>query len=851
MMDQRHSMCAQRAASLRVWLHMVIACSMVLLFAWHDAAAASVALTADERAWIQEHPVVRVGVDPSFPPFEYTDGQGQHKGMSADYLQLLSSRLGLEFRVMAGFSWAEVVQKVRAKELDLLACVAETNRRKGFLAFTTPYLTIPSVIIVRNGQEDDAAPTSLATMEGHTIAVAEGIYNFDRLRSDYPHIPLLITHTTGEALEAVAMGRADAVLENLATATRLIKDRGLTNLKIAGRSEYGVDSYSMGVRNDAPMLLTILNKGLATITPEEHAEVFARWSAIGQEVLPAPRDGPSTSLRTVLIALGVALVLFWLWNLWLRRQVRSRGQAEQALRESEASVEMILTATGDGLWRCSMESGACTFSQSWFRLFGYQAGDLPSRWGAFEYLIHPEDVQLLDDLRQGKSLDEEGRFRLDMRMRCADGGWLPVVTRGKVLEWNLDRTPRVLAGLHTDITARVRAETALRESEQRARALFDHSPVSLWDEDLSELKTYLEGLRAQGVDDFRAYFEAHPQALRYAVSTIKVRRVNAMTCSLFEATTEAELLGKLHQVFCDDSYDSMLEEIVAYANGETSYSGESCHTTLTGKRLHTLVQVQFAKGSEESWNQTLVSVQDITAAKEAEALREDVDRITRHDLKSPLAAVIGMPKLLREDGNLTPQQLEALGMLEETGWRMLHMINLSLDLYKMERGTYQYSPEPVDVAKVATSVVEQNRVVAEERGLTIRLFCEDAPMPLQQGRSPSLEPACYMAKGESLLIYSMLGNLMQNAMEASEPGGEVTVSIQRSAEWVVMSIHNPGAVPEAIREHLFEKYVTAKPGGTGLGAYSARRMAETMQGDIRLLTSETLGTTVTVRLPAV
>lgn len=568
----------------------------------------------------------------------------------------------------------------------------------------------------------------------------------------------------------------------------------------------------------------------------------------GAEAGPAEAQSQDLRGRTLYIILGAALLVMAGWNNWLRRQVRKGRQTEAALRESEANNEMILAATQDGLWRCDLETGVCKFSPSWYALLGYAPGDMPSRWGALEYLTHPEDQARLEALRDGSATSEAGgRFRVELRMRCKDGRWLPTIARGKVMEWNHQGKPRVLAGVQTDITARKQVEQALRESEQRAQALFEQSPISLWDQDLSDLRKYLTGLKAQGIKDFRTYFESHPQALRFAVSTIKVRRVNAMTCSMFEAENEAQLLGNLEKVFCSNSYENMLAEIVAYADGKTMYEGENCHKTLTGKQMQTRVRVRFAKGSEYDWHQALVSIQDITDTNEAEALREDVDRITRHDLKSPLAAVISLPKLLLEETNLTQAQRDALQMLQETGLRMLNMVNMSLDLYNMERGVYTYTPEPVDVVKVAVTVLEQNKVVAQERGVQLALVCEGESVAF--GPSSPAAPSHCRAMGEELLLYSMFGNLIQNAMEASDNGQEVTVAIEKAMDWVVIRIHNHGAVPENIREHLFEKYVTAKPGGTGLGAYSARRMAETMQGDIRLSTSDAAGTTITVRLP--
>lgn len=827
------------AARLRCALCTIWAvCLLALIPGQALAQADMLDLTAEERGFIAGHPTIRVGVDPGFPPMEFLDREGRPQGMSLDYLRLLEARLGIRFLVTGDPSWGDTVHKLRTRELDVLSCVAETERRKGFMAFTRPYLTVPSVIVVRHDfpHAGNGHSLRLDSLTGRTMAAAEGGYSFDRLRTDFPHIPLLITASPGSALEAVALGKAEAALENLVTASQLIKDLDLLNLTIAGRSDYHEDRFAMGVRSDWPVLVRILNKGLASITPEEHAAILARWASARPVSLLEPAVFSTRSLVVMAMVFGAALLLFFGWNWWLRRQIRAREQAEAALRASEARVAMILAATGDGLWQCDLSTGACHFSSSWYALFGFDPGDMPARWGAFEHLTHPEDQATLQALRDGSCMDVQGRFRVELRMRRKDGAWLPVLARGKVVEHNAAGAPRVVAGVHSDITIRKQTEQALFASEQRARSLFEDSPISLWDEDYSDLKRYLDSLKTQGVTDLRAFFEAQPQALRYAVALIKIRQVNAMTLKLFEAPDEAALVRHLDNVLTQELYDAVLEGLVAFVNGATSIEVETLHRTLTGKSLPVIIRAQFAKGSEQTWDQMLVSVQDITALKEAEALRDEMDRITHHDLKNPLAAIISLPRLLLEDETLPPQHRKSLELLHETGRRMLRMINLSLDLYKMERRAYQLAAVPVDMAAVAADVVAQARAAAQERGLILRLHGEDGP-------------GAYLALGEELLIFSMLSNLVTNAMEASDNGRTVAVTLERSLHWIICRVHNHGAVPDHIREHVFEKHVTTKPGGTGLGCYSARLMAETMRGDIALASSPTAGTTFTVRLP--
>ncbi len=237
----------------------------------------------------------------------------------------------------------------------------------------------------------------------------------------------------------------------------------------------------------------------------------------------------------------------------------------------------------------------------------------------------------------------------------------------------------------------------------------------------------------------------------------------------------------------------------------------------------------------------LGSSEDITERRQAEQLREEVERITRHDLKGPLNGIIGVPSMLMDDDNLTAEQRRALRMLAEAGYRMLRMINVSLDVYKMETGRYRFNPEDVDLLDVARSLVGEMRHQAEVLEVPLRLLLD--------GREPG-DGDSLVVQGEELLLYSMLGNIVENAMEASPTGQEVTVSMRAEGDRAVVEVHNMGAVPEQVRDCFFEKYAThGKSSGTGLGTYSAKLIVDTHAGDIDFTTSESEGTTVTVRLP--
>jgi signal transduction histidine kinase len=222
-------------------------------------------------------------------------------------------------------------------------------------------------------------------------------------------------------------------------------------------------------------------------------------------------------------------------------------------------------------------------------------------------------------------------------------------------------------------------------------------------------------------------------------------------------------------------------------------------------------------------------------------LKEDVERIMRHDLKSPLTTIISLPQVLRMAENLDDDQREMLSLIEDAGYMVLSMVNLSTALFKMERGQFVLEPVDVNLVPIVRKLESVHADTARCRGLTFSVTLD--------GR-PAAPEAFFLVRGEELLCYSMLANLVANAVEASPDGATVAIDMRREGACAVAAIANKGAVPESVRERFFEKYATAgKARGTGLGTYSARLIALSHGGDIAMATDDA-GTVVTVRLPA-
>ncbi|WMR32802.1 transporter substrate-binding domain-containing protein, partial [Metapseudomonas otitidis] len=120
---------------------------VLCLSLWMPSAGA-LTLTQEEQDWLQAHPTLRIGIDASWPPFEFRDSQGRHQGLAADYTRLIQDRLNIRLDPIDPGNWSEVLERAKRNEVDLLPGIMSTPERQGYLNFTRPYLDFPIVILV-------------------------------------------------------------------------------------------------------------------------------------------------------------------------------------------------------------------------------------------------------------------------------------------------------------------------------------------------------------------------------------------------------------------------------------------------------------------------------------------------------------------------------------------------------------------------------------------------------------------------------------------------------------------------------------------------------------------------------
>lgn len=283
-------------------------------------------LTESEQAFLRQHPEIRVAIDRNWYPLDFVDENGQHAGIAAAYLARLSALTGISFVPATEVDWNTAMQLVENRELDMFAMAAATPARSVYASFTRPYIRSPMVIVTTTEQD---YVNGAAGLRGKLTGVVNGYASHEWMSQNHPDLPLRTFDTTVEGLEAVSTGKVHAFVDNLASVSFLIKQHGLSNLKVSGQMPIAFD-LSMGVRSDWPQLLSILQKGLNAISDEEKAAIYDRWIRLEFE---SRLDLAAVAPYFAGLFLMLLLVTFEM--LRVRRLERKLREANTQLREAE------------------------------------------------------------------------------------------------------------------------------------------------------------------------------------------------------------------------------------------------------------------------------------------------------------------------------------------------------------------------------------------------------------------------------------------------------------------------------------------------------------------------------------
>ncbi|CAK0752486.1 polar amino acid transport system substrate-binding protein [Azospirillaceae bacterium] len=290
-----------------------------------------VALTSEEREFLMGRSL-RLGIDVAWPPFEFLDDQGNYSGVSSEFINFLSSRLGFRPMPQTHLSWNEALEKIKSGDIDVLPMAASTPQRNSYLLFTRPYIHLPAVIITRNEQFIG----SLEELVNRTVGVVKGYSIEEHLRRDYPGISLVSVSNLETGLRALANNQIEAFIDGLDPIVYSLEKLGLRNqLKISGITPYTYD-LAIAVRKDWPLAASAIDKILAGVSSQEKSVMKERWLSI------RPSSSQSIdwfSIGPLCVAFVIVAVCGVFWIRRLKQTIQKRRNIENTSKEHARRLE--------------------------------------------------------------------------------------------------------------------------------------------------------------------------------------------------------------------------------------------------------------------------------------------------------------------------------------------------------------------------------------------------------------------------------------------------------------------------------------------------------------------------------
>jgi diguanylate cyclase (GGDEF)-like protein/PAS domain S-box-containing protein len=356
--------------------------------------SAELGLSEHEREWLQAHSTVSFTGDPNWLPYEAFDKNGNYIGIVSEYLKLIATMTGLEFKMSPSKTWTESTEKAKQGLVDVLS-ETDDSVLQSSLNFTTPYISNPLVIVMESKKN---YVENINQIKKQKIALIKDYGYADKIRKKYSNIKFITVDDIQDGLLSVSTGDVDALICTLALCSYTIAELGLNNVKITGKTEFNT-KLALGVQKNLPELLSILNKAISRITPEQKQVILEQWVK--------NKFVEKTDYTLVFQVVAVAFVLLGIFALWihrLSREINLRIATEKELKSAEEilrlSNQRLLfhrehTPLGVIEWNTNFQ--VVDWNQAAEDIFGYTKEEMQEPH-ATEKILPPEAREVVDEV---------------------------------------------------------------------------------------------------------------------------------------------------------------------------------------------------------------------------------------------------------------------------------------------------------------------------------------------------------------------------------------------------------------------------------------------------------------------
>lgn len=289
-------------------------------------------LSKNEEKYLTDKKVFTMCVDPDWEPFEKLDKKGKYTGIAANIIELISSKLDIDIKVIPTKSWEESVKFSKEKKCELMSFLNETPQRKEWLDFTEPIFEDPNVVI---GRIDSPSIKDLSKINA-SIALPKETAMYERFQKDFPNLVIIPVNSENEAFKLIEEKKADLTIRSMIISAYNIKENGFFNLKILYQPKDYENHLRIGVIKDESILRDILNKAILTISEDDIQNIVNKWVSIKYEKVE------DYTYLWVSVGLIIIILIFFLYRQYLlkdnnnilQNEIRKRTQELDKLNSS-------------------------------------------------------------------------------------------------------------------------------------------------------------------------------------------------------------------------------------------------------------------------------------------------------------------------------------------------------------------------------------------------------------------------------------------------------------------------------------------------------------------------------------
>ena len=272
----------------------------------------SFTLSKEESDYLKNKKEIKFCIDPDWMPFEKIE-DNKHIGISADYVDIIESKLNVPITLVQTKSWSESLSKAKERVCDIIPLIVKTDNRDKYLNFTSPYIKLP---LVMAGGIEDSFIEDINQYKNKKIGISKDYAFGEILKAKYPHLNFVEVENMKDGFEQIQKGQISGFIENLTTIGFAIQKNYIGQIKIIAKLDEVLEA-GISSRNDEPILNSILQKALDSIDSEKREEIYNKWVYVNYQ-----KETNYDSLNKLLfIIIGFILIFILFYRQYLLKKM--------------------------------------------------------------------------------------------------------------------------------------------------------------------------------------------------------------------------------------------------------------------------------------------------------------------------------------------------------------------------------------------------------------------------------------------------------------------------------------------------------------------------------------------------